>query len=74
MSDHLGLDFDLVEFLSAVDGHNAADHLGDNDHVTEMGPDGRGLLIRGSSSLSSAELLDQTTVPFSGLSIILECR
>lgn len=59
MANHLGLDFDLVELLAGVDTDNAADHLGDNDHVTEVGLDELGLLVGGSLLLGLAELLDQ---------------
>lgn len=59
MANHLGLDLDLVELLSAVYGHNTADHLGNNDHVTEVGLDGGGLLVRGGGGLCVAELLDE---------------
>ena len=45
MTNHLGLDFDLVELLSRVDGDDRADHLGDDDHVTEVGLDSVGLLV-----------------------------
>jgi hypothetical protein len=34
MSDHLRLDFDLVELLSTVDANNAANHLWDDNHVS----------------------------------------
>ena len=45
MADHLGLDFDLVELLSGVDTDDGADHLGDDNHVTEVGLDKVGLLV-----------------------------
>jgi hypothetical protein len=45
VADHLGLDFDLVELLSGVDTDDAADHLGDDNHVTEVGLDEVGLLV-----------------------------
>lgn len=59
MADHLGLDFDLVEFLAGVDTNDAANHLGDDDHVTEMGLDEVGLLVGLRFLLRLAELLDQ---------------
>lgn len=59
MADHLGLDFDLVELLSGVDTDNAADHLRDNDHVTEVGLDEVGLLVGLGLLLGLTELLDQ---------------
>ena len=60
MANHLGLDLNLVELLSGVDTDDAADHLRDNDHVTEMGLDDLRLLTRGSVLLGSTELLDET--------------
>lgn len=60
VANHLGLDFDLVELLTGVDTDDAADHLGDNDHVTEVGLDEVGLLVGASLLLGLAELLDET--------------
>ena len=59
MANHLRLDLDLVELLSGVNTDDAADHLGDNDHVTEVGLDEIGLLVGLGLLLSLAELLDQ---------------
>lgn len=60
MANHLGLDLDLIEFLARVDTNDAADHLGNNDHVTEVGLDEVGLLVGLGLLLRLAELLDQT--------------
>ena len=60
MADHLGLDLDLVEFLARVDTDDGADHLGDNDHVTEVSLDEVGLLVGLGLLLGLAELLDET--------------
>lgn len=59
MADHLGLDLDLVELLTRVDTNDGADHLGDDDHVTEVGLDEVGLLVGLGLLLCLAELLDQ---------------
>lgn len=59
MANHLGLDFDLVELLPGVDTDDAADHLGDNNHVTEVRLDEIGLLVGPGLLLGLAELLDQ---------------
>lgn len=59
VTNHLGLDFDLVEFLARVDTDDGADHLRDNNHVTEVGLDEVGLLVGAGLLLGLAELLDQ---------------
>lgn len=59
MTNHLGLDLNLVELLSGVDTDDAANHLGDDDHVTEVGLDEVGLLVGLGLLLGLAELLDQ---------------
>ena len=60
MSNHLGLDFDLVEFLARVDTNDATNHLRDNDHVSEMSLDEIRLLVWLRLLLRLAQLLDQT--------------
>lgn len=60
MADHLGLDFDLVEFLAAVDTDDAADHLGHDDHVSQVCLDQVGLLVRLGVLLRLSQLLDQS--------------
>ena len=44
MADHLGLDLDAVEYLAVVDAHDAADHLGHDDHVSQVRLHGLGLV------------------------------
>jgi hypothetical protein len=60
VADHLGLDLDLVELLAGVDTNDGTDHLGDDDHVTEVSLDEVGLLVGLGLLLGLAELLDQT--------------
>lgn len=60
VASHFGLDFNLVEGLAVVDTDDGADHLGDDDHVTEVGLDGRRLLVGLGLLLGLAELLDET--------------
>lgn len=60
VANHLRLDLNLVELLAGVDTDDGADHLGDNDHVTEVGLDEVGLLVGPGLLLGLAELLDQT--------------
>ena len=60
MANHFGLDFDLVELLTGVDADDGADHLGDDDHVTEVRLDERRLLVGLGLLLGLAQLLDQT--------------
>jgi hypothetical protein len=72
---HLGLDLDGGEGLAVlrnvsrcsktggithVDTDDGTDHLGDDDHVTEVGLDHGGLLVGGSVLLGLTELLDET--------------
>lgn len=59
MANHLRLDLNLVELLAGVDTNDAANHLGDDDHVTEVGLDEVGLLVGLGLLLGLAELLDQ---------------
>lgn len=59
MANHLGLDLDLVELLAGVDTDDGTDHLGDDDHVTEVGLDNVGLLVGLGLLLGLAELLDE---------------
>jgi hypothetical protein len=59
VTNHFRLDLDLVELLAGVDTNNAANHLGDNNHVAEMCLDKVGLLVGLSLGLGLAELLDQ---------------
>jgi hypothetical protein len=60
MSNHLGLNFNLVEFLSRVDTNNATDHFRHNNHISEMGLDQIRLLVGLGFLLRFAKLLDQT--------------
>jgi hypothetical protein len=60
VSNHLGLDFDLVEGLAVVDTNDGTDHLRDDNHVTEVSLDDSGLLESRSILLGLTELLDQT--------------
>merc|ERR1712029_922220 len=59
VADHLRLDLDGVELLARVDTNDGADHLRNDDHVTEVSLDDSGLLIRRGLLLRLAELLDQ---------------
>lgn len=59
MPNHLGLDLDLVELLAGVDADDGADHLGDDNHVAEVGLDEVGLLVGLGLLLGLAELLDE---------------
>ena len=60
VTDHFGLDFDLVKGLAVVDGHHAADHLGYDNDVTQMGLDHGGLLQWRRVLLGLAQLLQQS--------------
>jgi hypothetical protein len=60
VSNHLRLDFHLVELLARVDTNDATNHLGDHNHVSQMGLDEIRLLIGLRLLLGLAQLLDQT--------------
>ena len=60
MTNHLRLDLDLVELLAGVDANDATDHLGNDDHVSEVSLDNLGLLVGLSLLLGLAKLLDKT--------------
>lgn len=49
--------------LAVVDSDDRADHLGDDDHVTEVGLDGRGLLVDGALLLGLAAATETTPRP-----------
>jgi hypothetical protein len=59
VANHLRLDFDLVEFLAGVDADDAADHLGYDNHVTEVRLDEVGLLVGLGLLLGLSQLLDK---------------
>jgi hypothetical protein len=50
----------MMTYLAVVDTDNTANHFWDDNHVTQVGFDNSGLLIRGSLLLCLAELLDKT--------------
>lgn len=60
VTDHLRSDFDLVENFSVVDSDDGADHLWNDDHVSQMGLDWSWLLVCRSVLLGLSELLDET--------------
>jgi len=59
VANHLRLDLDLVEFLARVNADDASNHLGDDNHITEVGLDEVGLLVGLGLLLGLPELLDQ---------------
>lgn len=60
VSNHLGLNLNLVELLSRVDTDNATNHLRNDNHVSQMSLDKIRLLIWLGLLLGLAELLDET--------------
>jgi hypothetical protein len=60
VANHLRLDLDLVELLARVDTDNRADHLGHDNHVTQVCLDEVWLLVGLGLLLGLSELLDQT--------------
>ena len=59
VTNHLGLDLDLVEGLAVVHADDGAGHFGDDDHVPQVGLDHVRLLVGWALPLLLAELLDQ---------------
>ena len=60
MADHVRLNFNLIEGLAVVHTQNGSNHLGDDDHVTEVSAHGLRLLASSLSGLLGyAELLDK---------------
>jgi len=59
VTDHFTLNFDVLEGVTVVDGNDGSDHLGHDDHITEVGADGRGLLTDLGELLGLAELLHE---------------
>lgn len=59
VANHLGLDLDLVELLSRVNTNDGTDHLGDDNHVTEVSLDEVRLLVGLGLLLGLTELLDE---------------
>lgn len=60
MTDHVRLNFNLVEGLAIIDTEDGSNHLGNDDHVTEMGAHGLRLLTSSLSGLLGlTELLDE---------------
>jgi len=60
MSNHLWLDFHLIEFLARVNANNATNHLWNNNHIAKVCLDKIRLLIGLGLGLGLAQLLDQT--------------
>lgn len=59
VSNHFRADFDLVENLSVVDSDLGANHLRDDDHVTEMCLDYSCFLVRKHLDLCLSDFLDE---------------
>jgi hypothetical protein len=57
---HLGLDLNSIENLAVVNTDYTANHFGDDDHVSEVGLDNCGFLVRGSFLLGFAQLFYET--------------
>uniref|UniRef100_A0A2P2L4W6 40S ribosomal protein S15D n=1 Tax=Rhizophora mucronata TaxID=61149 RepID=A0A2P2L4W6_RHIMU len=59
MSNHFGLDFNLIEGLAIVDPNNTSNHLRYNNHIAQMSSDWFWLLARRSLPFSFAKFLDE---------------
>jgi hypothetical protein len=62
VTSHFRLDFNGGERLSVVDTTDGTDHFRDDDHVSQVGLDGRGLLVRSGILLGLSQLLEETQV------------
>lgn len=58
-TDKVGLDLNIDELLSVVNTNDGADHLGEDDSVTQVGSDSNGLLAIRALLLGLGELLDE---------------
>lgn len=62
VTGHLRLDFNGGEGLAVVDTSDGTDHFRDDDHVSQVGLDGGGLLVRSGILLGLSQLLEETQV------------
>lgn len=60
VTNHLRSDFNGVENLTVVNTDNGANHLWDDNHVSQVGLDNSWLLVLWGGQLSSSQLGDQT--------------
>lgn len=60
-ANHLGLDLNGGEGLTVVDTNDGTNHLGEDDHVSEVGLDNSGLLVGAGSELGLSELADENS-------------
>lgn len=56
VANHLWLDLDGVENLTVVDTNDGADHLWNNNHVSQVGLDNSWLLVSWGSQLGGSQL------------------
>jgi len=59
VANHFRLDFNTVEHLAVVDTNDTPDHFRNDDHISEVCLDGRGLLVRWSFLLGLSQFLDE---------------
>lgn len=60
VANHLWLDLNGVENLTVVDTNQRANHLWNDNHVSQVGLDNSWLLVSWGSQLGSSQLSDQT--------------
>jgi len=60
MTDHFRLDFNTVEHFAIVNTHHGSNHLGDDDHVTEVSLDNSGLLHIAGLFLGTSQFLQKS--------------
>jgi len=60
MTDHLGLNLNLVELLARIDTNDTTNHLRDHNHISQVRLDEVGLLIGLGLLLCFTQFLNQT--------------
>ena len=69
VTDHLSLDFNVVEVAPVVHTHHGTDHLGNHDHVTQVSLHGSRTLVLGSVSLLHTHTILQNVTALRSLLI-----
>ena len=60
VTDHLGLNLNLIEHLAAVNTDHRSNHFRENNHVSEVGLDHSRSFVRAGGKLGGTQLLHQS--------------